>query len=63
MMNGNVRVGLEDSLMIGRGELATSNAQQVSKVKAIIEELGYQAATPDEAREMLGLKGKALVKF
>ena len=63
MMGGNVRIGLEDSLFIGRGELATSNAQQVTKVRKIIEELGYEAASPDDAREMLGLKGKALVKF
>jgi len=63
MIGGNIRVGLEDSLFIGRGELATSNAQQVTKIKSIIEALGYQAASPDEAREMLGLKGAALVKF
>jgi uncharacterized protein (DUF849 family) len=63
MMNGHVRVGLEDSLFIGRGKLADSNAQQVAKIRHIIEELGYEAATPDEARELLGLKGKANVKF
>ena len=63
MMGGHVRVGLEDSLFIGRGTLADSNAQQVTKIKKIIEELGYQAATPTEAREMLGLKGRDLVKF
>ena len=63
MMGGNVRVGLEDSLFIGRGTLSKSNAEQVAKVKAIIEELGYEAATPDDAREMLGLKGIAHVKF
>ncbi len=63
MMGGNVRVGLEDSLFIGRGKLSTSNAEQVAKVRAIIEELGYEAASPDDARAMLGLKGQANVKF
>jgi uncharacterized protein (DUF849 family) len=63
MMGGNVRVGLEDSLYIGRGKLAKSNAEQVAKIKRIIEELGYEAATPKEAREMLGLKGADRVKF
>lgn len=57
MMGGNVRVGLEDSLYIERGELAESNAQQVRKVRRIIEELGYEVATPDDVREMLTLKG------
>ncbi len=63
MMGGNVRVGLEDSLYIGRGKLATSNAEQVAKMRRIIEELGYQIATPKEAREMLGLKGPDRTKF
>ena len=63
MMGGHVRVGLEDSLFIGRGKLASSNAQQVAKIRHIIEELGYEAATPDDAREMLGLKGRGNVKF
>jgi uncharacterized protein (DUF849 family) len=63
MMGGNVRVGLEDSLMIGRGKLATSNAEQVAKIRRIVEELGYEVATPREARQMLGLKGGDLVKF
>jgi len=63
MMGGNVRVGLEDSLYIGRGKLAASNAEQVAKVKRIIEELGYDVATPKEAREILGLKGADRVKF
>ena len=58
MMGGNVRVGLEDSLYIGRGQLAKSNAEQVAKMRRLIEELGYQVATPKEAREMLGLKGQ-----
>jgi uncharacterized protein (DUF849 family) len=63
MMGGNVRVGLEDSLYIGRGKLAKSNAEQVAKIKRIIEELGYEAATPAEARASLGLKGADRVKF
>jgi uncharacterized protein (DUF849 family) len=63
MMGGNVRVGLEDSLYIGRGQLTKSNAEQVAKIKRIIEELGYEAATPKEAREILGLKGADRVKF
>jgi uncharacterized protein (DUF849 family) len=63
MLGGNVRVGLEDSLYIGPGKLAASNAEQVAKIRRIIEELGYQAATPQEARAMLGLKGADKVKF
>jgi uncharacterized protein (DUF849 family) len=62
-LGGNVRVGLEDSLWAGRGELATSNAVQVSKVRNIIENLGLEVATPDEAREMLQLKGGDQVAF
>lgn len=62
-MGGHVRVGLEDSLFIKRGELATSNAQQVAKIRRIVEELGSQVATPDEARELLDLKGGDRVKF
>ena len=50
LMGGNVRVGLEDSLNIGRGELAKSNAEQVAKVRRILEDLGYDIATPDESR-------------
>jgi uncharacterized protein (DUF849 family) len=57
LLGGNVRVGLEDSLYIGRGQLAKTNAEQVAKVRRIIEELGLGIATPDEAREMLNLKG------
>jgi uncharacterized protein (DUF849 family) len=57
MMGGNVRVGLEDSLFIERGKLAASNAEQVHKVRRLIEELGYEIATPDDVREMLDLKG------
>lgn len=56
-MGGNVRVGLEDSLWNGPGVLAQSNAEQVSRVRQIIEGLGLEAATPDEARAILGLKG------
>jgi len=55
MLGGNVRVGLEDSLWIDRGQLATSNAQQVEKVRGILSQLGLEAATPAEARKMLGL--------
>ena len=62
-LGGNVRVGLEDSLWAGRGELASSNAVQVKKVRTIIETLGLQVATPDEAREILGLKGGDQVSF
>jgi uncharacterized protein (DUF849 family) len=58
MLGGNVRVGLEDSLYIQRGELATSNAQQVEKIRLILTELGLEAATPAEARSMLSLKGR-----
>ena len=56
-LGGNVRVGLEDSLFIQRGKLAESNAQQVTKIRRIVEELGGEVATPDEAREILDLKG------
>lgn len=62
-MGGHVRVGLEDSLFIERGKLATSNAQQVEKIKGILVEQGNQIATPDEARAMLGLKGRDEVGF
>lgn len=62
-LGGNVRVGLEDSLWAGKGELATSNAVQVCKIKSIIENLGLDVATPDEAREMLQLKGGDQVNF
>jgi len=63
MLGGNLRVGLEDSLYIGKGELATSNAQQVSRIRNIVENLGLTVATPDEARERLALKGRDYVKF
>jgi len=62
-MGGNVRVGLEDSLTIAPGKLAKSNAQQVSKIRRIIEELGLEVASPDEARQLLDLKGRDAVAF
>ena len=63
VMGGNVRVGLEDSLWLGRGTLAKTNAEQVTKVRRILEEIGLQVATPDEARKMLKLKGGNNVAF
>lgn len=63
LMGANVRVGLEDSLFIGRGELAPSNAAQVRKIRHILEELGMEIASPDEARNMLDLKGAGEVGF
>jgi len=62
-IGGHVRVGLEDSLWIGPGQLAQTNAEQVTKVRQIIEGLGLAVATPDEARTILGLKGKDQVSF
>ncbi|EKX57475.1 hypothetical protein D516_1511 [Rhodobacter sp. AKP1] len=62
-MGGNVRVGLEDSLWAGRGRLATSSAEQVRLARKIIEGLGLEVASPDEARRMLALKGGADVGF
>ena len=59
----NVRVGLEDSIYIGKGQLATSNAEQVARIRRILEELSLEIATPSEARERLGLKGAAHVGF
>lgn len=63
LMGANVRVGLEDGLYIARGELAVSNAQQVTKIRRILEELGLEIATPNEARQMLGLKGPGNLGF
>ena len=63
VMGGNVRVGLEDSLWIGRGQLARSNTEQVTKARRILEELGLAIATPDDARQMLKLKGGNNVNF
>jgi uncharacterized protein (DUF849 family) len=62
-MGSNVRVGLEDSLWIGPGQLAASNAQQVSRIRVILEALNIEIATPDEAREILQLKGRDKVNF
>jgi uncharacterized protein (DUF849 family) len=62
-MGANVRVGLEDSLYLGKGELAPSNAAQVAKIRRILEELSLEIATPDEARVMLALKGGDQVGF
>lgn len=58
LMGGNVRVGLEDSLSLAKGNLATNNADQVRMIRHLLEGLGLQVATPAEAREMLALKGK-----
>lgn len=63
LLGGNVRVGLEDSLTIAAGTLAQSNAQQVAKIRRILEELGYTIATPEEARARLALKGAHLVNL
>ncbi len=62
-LGGNVRVGLEDSLWLGPGQLARSNAEQVAKARRMIEELGLEAATADEARAILQLKGGDRVAF
>jgi uncharacterized protein (DUF849 family) len=63
MLGGHVRVGLEDSLFIGRGKLAASNAEQVAKIVRILAELGLEPATPDEARSLLALKGRDGTQF
>ncbi len=63
ILGGNVRVGLEDSLYAGKGKLATSNAEQVAKIRRILEELSLEIATPAEARAMLGTKGGDNVNF
>jgi uncharacterized protein (DUF849 family) len=63
MMGGNVRVGLEDSLYLGKGQLAESNAAQVTKIRRILEDLSLEIATPAEAREQLALKGGDQVAF
>jgi uncharacterized protein (DUF849 family) len=62
-MGANMRVGLEDSLYLGKGEMAPSNAAQVAKIRRILEDLSLEIATPDEAREMLALKGGDQVDF
>jgi uncharacterized protein (DUF849 family) len=63
IMGGNVRVGLEDSLYLGKGQLAKSNADQVSRIRSILENLSLEIATPTEARSMLALKGGDRVTF
>jgi uncharacterized protein (DUF849 family) len=63
IMGSSVRVGLEDSLFISRGQLASTNAEQVLKIRRILEELGLEVATPAEARQMLGLKGRDAVNL
>ena len=63
IMGGNVRVGLEDSLFVGRGQLARSNADQVRRIRSILENLSLEIATPAEARGMLDLKGGDRVAF
>lgn len=62
-MGSHVRVGLEDSLWIGPGQLAASNAEQVSRIRVILEALNVEIATPDEARDILRLKGGDQVDF
>ncbi len=63
IMGGSVRVGLEDSLYLGRGQLAKSNAEQVRRIRTILESLSLDVATPDDARAMLALKGGDRVNF
>ncbi|WP_345816580.1 3-keto-5-aminohexanoate cleavage protein [Paraburkholderia sp. PREW-6R] len=63
IMGGNVRVGLEDSVFLSKGVKAETNAQQVRKIRRILEELSFEIATPAEARQMLGLKGADKVNF
>jgi uncharacterized protein (DUF849 family) len=63
IMGGNVRVGLEDSIYLGKGELARSNADQVKRIRTILEALSLEPATPAEARTWLGLKGGDRVGF
>jgi len=63
IMGGNVRVGLEDSIYVGKGQLAKSNAEQVTRIRTILENLSLEIATPKEARIMLNLKGGDQVAF
>jgi uncharacterized protein (DUF849 family) len=63
LLGGSVRVGLEDSLYAGRGKLAQTNAEQVRKIRRILEELSLEIATPAEARASLATKGKDAVGF
>ena len=63
IMGGNVRVGLEDNLYLSKGELAKSNAQQVRKIRGLLQELSLDVATPSDVRQMLALKGTDNVAF
>lgn len=63
LMGGNARVGLEDNLYVEKGQLAKSNAELVEKIVRIAKELAIEPAAPDEAREILGLKGLDKVNF
>jgi len=63
VLGGNVRVGLEDSLWLGPGTLARTNAEQVTRIRTILEALSLEVATPDDARRILKLKGKDAVAF
>ena len=63
ILGGNVRVGLEDSVYLAKGVMAQSNAEQVRKIRGVLEALSFEIATPDEARQMLGLKGASRVNF
>ncbi len=63
ILGGNVRVGLEDSLFVGKGKLATSNAEQVTKIRRVLDELSFEIASPAEARAMLATKGGDNVGF
>ncbi len=63
VLGGNVRVGLEDSLWLGKGRPARSNAEQVTHVRGLLENLGLEVATPDEARHLLALKGRGSTCF
>ena len=63
ILGGNVHVGLEDNLYLGKGQLAASNTDQVRKIRRILEELSLEIATPDDARRMLGTKGADRTAF
>jgi uncharacterized protein (DUF849 family) len=63
LIGGNARVGLEDNLYLEKGQMAKSNAEQVAKIVRIARELGIEPATPDEARQILGLKDLDHVNF
>jgi len=63
IMGGSVRVGLEDSLYLGKGQMAKTNAEQVTRIRSILENLSLEIASADEARQMLALKGGDAVNF